>query len=565
MLKGLAAASLPQPEAADALNGLAEQWWVAAEKAKGRDKADLQFAAACFYTDALPGLTGLARLKVEQRLNDLGTDVTKAVARTRTTNLRSARLLYSDEFDASSVGWVTAGTDPKVSGYSDGCLYVANGRGGSTWSARPWSASNFACVLVGRVKSEASASWGLVLESAEGRFGIRVSVTNDQKLGIRPFSNDLPGITLGLFDLPQLKPGAEFGTLVVTVRQSRMEVYVNGSRVCEPVSLPNIDTIKLRCIVVCSKPARAEFERIAVYALPPDEAAASALAKNLSSLDSSTRLPESPTSDEQLDRSVALWVLSRGGDVALAPPSKRWGPLPYFNDAAKLPATPFPLLAIRLTNNGSINDQDMARIEHLTNLVHLRVDGTSLGNETLAHAARVGSLKFLNFQGTRITDDGLALLEKMPQLTYLSLRGTGMTDLGAEHLRRLTNLEYLNISDTPITDGAIAGLGELKKLEILYISDNRLSAASCSALSGLKQLTEVSLARTKTTDADLDALTRFPNLKLLFLNETPITDQGLAVLAGIPSLETLHVEKTRVTEGGIRRFKQRVPDCRVVQ
>ena len=71
-LKDLAVKSLKPPKDAASLADLADAWFSAAEKAKGKDKVDLRAGAAYWYTQAEPGLTGLVKTIVEKRLKDLG-------------------------------------------------------------------------------------------------------------------------------------------------------------------------------------------------------------------------------------------------------------------------------------------------------------------------------------------------------------------------------------------------------------------------------------------------------------------------------------------------------------
>ena len=60
---------------------LGDAWFAAAEKAKGKDKADLRAGAAYWYTQAEPGLTGLMKTNVEKRLEDLGGKVAVRLVR----------------------------------------------------------------------------------------------------------------------------------------------------------------------------------------------------------------------------------------------------------------------------------------------------------------------------------------------------------------------------------------------------------------------------------------------------------------------------------------------------
>jgi formylglycine-generating enzyme required for sulfatase activity/serine/threonine protein kinase len=77
-LQELAAKSLSPPGDAAALADLGDAWWTAADKRKGKDKADLRAGAAYWYSQAEAGLTGLAKTRVEKRLAELGGKVAAA-------------------------------------------------------------------------------------------------------------------------------------------------------------------------------------------------------------------------------------------------------------------------------------------------------------------------------------------------------------------------------------------------------------------------------------------------------------------------------------------------------
>ena len=77
-LKDLATKSLKPPAEAAALAELGDAWFSAAEKAKGKDKAEMRAGAAYWYSQAEPGLTGLVKTIVEKRLKELGGPITVA-------------------------------------------------------------------------------------------------------------------------------------------------------------------------------------------------------------------------------------------------------------------------------------------------------------------------------------------------------------------------------------------------------------------------------------------------------------------------------------------------------
>jgi formylglycine-generating enzyme required for sulfatase activity/serine/threonine protein kinase len=76
-LKELATRSLMPPAEPAPLAELADAWFAAAEKAKGKDKSDLRAGAAYWYSQAAAGLSGLLKTKVDKRLAELGGPVAR--------------------------------------------------------------------------------------------------------------------------------------------------------------------------------------------------------------------------------------------------------------------------------------------------------------------------------------------------------------------------------------------------------------------------------------------------------------------------------------------------------
>ena len=71
MLRALAKQSVPAPADAPAQMALGDAWFAAAEAATKKAKPDFEAGAARYYRLALPNLTGLVKVKVEQRLKQL--------------------------------------------------------------------------------------------------------------------------------------------------------------------------------------------------------------------------------------------------------------------------------------------------------------------------------------------------------------------------------------------------------------------------------------------------------------------------------------------------------------
>jgi formylglycine-generating enzyme required for sulfatase activity len=104
-LKDLAAKSLANPTDAAGQSGLGDAWWTAAEAAKGANKSELQIASRYWYAKALPALTGLAKVKVEQRLQSLSGAVTKTLKGPKLSAVPAKAPFSAQEAKALQVAW----------------------------------------------------------------------------------------------------------------------------------------------------------------------------------------------------------------------------------------------------------------------------------------------------------------------------------------------------------------------------------------------------------------------------------------------------------------------------
>ena len=131
----------------------------------------------------------------------------------------------------------------------------------------------------------------------------------------------------------------------------------------------------------------------------------------------------------------------------------------------------------RLTNNCLHHVRKLSGLREL--VLHNNVRINDVGLERLQELTK---LRKLNLNGTRITDSGLAHLENMIHLTDLQLGGTRITDAGLVHLRELKYLRMLNRSGTPITNAGLADLKRLQTLGRLMLDYTKVTPAGVNGL-----------------------------------------------------------------------------------
>lgn len=100
---------------------------------------------------------------------------------------------------------------------------------------------------------------------------------------------------------------------------------------------------------------------------------------------------------------------------------------------------------------------------------------------------------------------------------------------------------------------------DLQALFLYEIGDNAL--ACLTHLSGLQELY---LSNTTVTDDGLRLLGALQGLRRLYIYHTAIGDAGLFNLAGLHSLKWLTCSGTGITEEGLARYRQMLPECKVV-
>ena len=121
------------------------------------------------------------------------------------------------------------------------------------------------------------------------------------------------------------------------------------------------------------------------------------------------------------------------------------------------------------------------------------LSGTDLNDEGLAHVAKISNLVWLNLRGTKITDAGLAKLAGLEGLQKLHLEKTAVTDAGLKHLAKLQKLEYLNLYGTKVTNAGLDHIAALKGLKKVYLWQTAVNEEGAKMLAEKAPNLEVNL------------------------------------------------------------------------
>ncbi len=112
-------------------------------------------------------------------------------------------------------------------------------------------------------------------------------------------------------------------------------------------------------------------------------------------------------------------------------------------------------------NGTDLNDEGLAQVAKLKNIVSLHLGGTKITGAGMVHLKGLKQLQRLHLEKTEVDDDGLAELGGLSELEYLNLHATKTTDAGLENLVGLNKLRCLYLWQTKVTDEGVTKLGKV--------------------------------------------------------------------------------------------------------
>ncbi|TWT35014.1 Serine/threonine-protein kinase PrkC [Thalassoglobus neptunius] len=216
--------------------------------------------------------------------------------------------------------------------------------------------------------------------------------------------------------------------------------------------------------------------------------------------------------EQILESDVAKWVLERGGKVRV---ESYGGESHFVTSPEMLPPGPLLLRGIYIeTTDKRISDEDVKRFRFLK------------------------GLQLLNLNHQYLSESSIDIIANLPPLEQLSLMNCQVTDRA---LRKIVaahpDLINLGFGNCPVTE---SGLGEIVKL---------------------KQLRSLFLITLPLTYDNFDQFKVLESLEVFYVTWTQLDDNGLEQLSKWPNLKKVAVTGTKVTDEGIRRFREKRPDC----
>lgn len=212
------------------------------------------------------------------------------------------------------------------------------------------------------------------------------------------------------------------------------------------------------------------------------------------------------------DRAIAEKFLQLGATVTVEQAQKAT----LVKHARDLPAGDVLLLEVNFFGNATLQDRDLAILEHAPELWNVNLSHTKIGDAGLKHLLGLPKLHSLSLDGSQVTNAGLPLLKECTELRGLGLSFSKVDAKGLEHLHALPALESLGLCGLDIRD------------------------------------------------ADLMSLQKLTRLRDLALDLCPITDDGLAHLKPLEHLKRVGLVTTKVTLAGAKKFATVLPQCRII-
>jgi predicted Ser/Thr protein kinase len=336
-------------------------------------------------------------------------------------------------------------------------------------------------------------------------------------------------------DDPDVEVRVKQGTVVIERAGSNQWIVAAGDGVVEVTDKQSGDTLAVREFTL--RRGGKEVVRVQVKALADARKA-------------------EPRGNPAVDRSVAAWVLQKGGGVLVGVDGKP--PLWIQGATAQLPQGPIQLTGIALVLSDVRWSDLREQLRDLSAVGTLDLLGVQLTDADLEQLASLPllkkSLQTLRVGSPIFSSAGLACLKQFDQLNWLEIHMHDITTGGMRHLGAIATLAQLLLF-APVSDD---GLRELRgrKLTRLAITSDKVTDAGLEHLRDMP-LVMLTMDKCAVTDAGLAHLKAWPELRSLALINTKVTDAGLAMVAALPKVVQLSLTGPFTDKGAahLRKMK----------
>ncbi len=264
--------------------------------------------------------------------------------------------------------------------------------------------------------------------------------------------------------------------------------------------------------------------------------------------------------DPEADRRAAEYVLSVGGAVRVDDDTTE------IKSADQLPTEPFRLTAVLLFNNQEVTDAGLAACQGCVHVTELDLGDTPITDEGLLNFAGIRKLTKLSLYRVAVSDAGLEAFRNCDctGLWELLLDTSQVTDIGLAHFHGCEQLLSLHLGGIENADAAVAIFQDCNLLQRIHFGGMPVTDEGLAYFHDCSDLEAISVYRTDVTDAGVSPFHLCENLNSLGVELTQVTDAGLAPFIDCEHLTNIDVRQTTVTSEMVERFRQALPQCRIV-
>jgi hypothetical protein len=195
---------------------------------------------------------------------------------------------------------------------------------------------------------------------------------------------------------------------------------------------------------------------------------------------------------------------------------------------------------------------------------YLYLAGTDTDDQSLAYISRMPQLLLLDLSHTRVGNEGMAFLARSRALQNLILTKTTVSDEGLVHLAKSPalsqTLQTLDLDYCYVTGAGIVALKSMPQLRALALKGTRFRPY-VSSLAVLTHLATLDLSGNELQDRDLSVLASLPQMQQLLLRKNMLTAGCLPYLKQCKKLAQLSLVGVDLSENDKAKMKKALGNC----
>lgn len=211
-----------------------------------------------------------------------------------------------------------------------------------------------------------------------------------------------------------------------------------------------------------------------------------------------------------------------------------------------------------------VTDDGMRFIANLSGLTHLQVlENNGTTSKAMSHLANLSKLEWLDWYMTA-TDEGLTNLQNLTEINHLRLDGSPINGSGLKHLSQLSKLRFLGLGGTMIDEANAQHWPDMPALADLHLHYTRAGDEVAKRIKSFKSLATVNFEGTRLTNAGVADLVELPALSQFGFSQTGVTEAAFPQLAQMKSLASVDLRSIQFTENTVQNLAK-IPSLRRIR